>query len=156
MSKKCCLKYEADHIEKVIYIDPKSLKKAGLIENPEFKAYMDLVATLPGYKVEPKKFETKKQTYAGLDFNTMRAIIILNTPDNGEREKALAEFDAQQALAAIMGASYGITKKWFLKKYAKFYTNDFEVNGTKRQSYIDKIISDYEQKKTANAASIEQ
>lgn len=156
MSKKCCLKYEADHIEKVIYIDPKSLKKAGLIENPEFKAYMDLVATLPGYKVEPKKFETNKQTYAGLDFNTMRAIIILNTQDIGECEKALAEFDTQQAVAAIMGASYGITKKWFLDNYGKFYNDDFKEKKSKRQSYIDKIISDYEQKKSANAASIEQ
>ena len=74
--KKCNFLYEADHVSNTIYVDVDSMKRAGQIDTPEYKRFLEIKAQLPGYSIATRVFEKKEKcTYKGLRFDVMQLLI---------------------------------------------------------------------------------
>ena len=140
--KKYSFIYEADHINKIIYVDEVSMKRAGQISNPEFVELMKVRETLPDYELETKKFPKKeKRTYAGLKIAVMQAFIIQTVESIEKAESEIRKLNQAKAEGLLKGSAYGGTKKWFLKNYGKAY-NSFAMSkkDEKRTSLINELL----------------
>ena len=133
--KKYSFMYEADHINKIIYVDEVSMKRAGQISNPEFAELMKVRETLPGYKLETKKFPKKeKRTYAGLKIAVMQAFI-------EKAESEIRKLNQAKAEGLLKGSAYGGAKKWFLKNYGKAYNSSaMSKKDGKRTALIHELL----------------
>ena len=122
--------FTLNHLDNTIEGTKTALKKAGVLDTPEFKELCELMNRFPKYKVSvksPKKNEEKK-TYNGLTIKAMENYIIETQPD---REAALKKFEAVKRVAKAKGAAYPLTKKWFLDAYPDYKANsvsDDEAN----------------------------
>lgn len=142
MNKKCSFIYEADHINKIIYVDEESMKRAGQISNPEFAELMKVRETLPGYELETKKFPKKeKRTYAGLKIAVMQAFIIQCEDTIEKAESAIIQLNNATAEGLLKGSAYGGAKKWFLKNYGKAYNSSaMSKKDGKRTALINELL----------------
>lgn len=59
--KKYNFVYEADHVHNTIYVDVDSMKRAGQIDAPEYKRFLEIKAELPGYAIQTKVFDKKEK-----------------------------------------------------------------------------------------------
>lgn len=141
-NKKCAFIYEADHINKIIYVDEESMKRAGQISNPEFAELMKVRGTLPGYTLEIKKFPKKeKRTYAGLTIAVMQAFIIQCEDTIEKAESAIRELNKEKAEGLLKGSAYGGAKSWFLDNYGKEYNSSaMSKKDGKRDALIAELI----------------
>ena len=105
--------------------------------NANSEEYRDLTEVMkrhPDYKVLRRniKKNPKKETYAGLTYQYMRAYIITHSfPEARERE--LAEFEDKIFISKChaQGLRYPTIKKWFLEKFpevAEFGVPELEFN----------------------------
>lgn len=142
MNKKCSFIYEADHINKIIYVDEESMKRAGQISNPEFAELMKVRETLHGYELETKKFPKKeKRTYAGLKIAVMQAFIIQCEDTIEKAESAIIQLNNATAEGLLKGSAYGGAKKWFLKNYGKAYNSSaMSKKDGKRTALINELL----------------
>lgn len=140
--KKYSFIYEADHINKIIYVDEVSMKRAGQISNPEFAELMKVRETLPGYELETKKFPKKeKRTYAGLKIAVMQAFIIQTVESIEKAESEIRKLNQAKAEGLLKGSAYGGAKKWFLKNYGKAYNSSaMSKKDGKRTSLINELL----------------
>ncbi len=140
--KKYSFIYEADHINKIIYVDEVSMKRAGQISNPEFVELMKVRETLPGYELETKKFPKKeKRTYAGLKIAVMQAFIIQTVESIEKAESEIRKLNQAKAEGLLKGSAYGGAKKWFLKNYGKAYNSStMSKKDGKRTSLINELL----------------
>ena len=138
--------YEIDIMNEKVYVDPTFIKKAGNLDTAEFKKYMELKRTLPGFACEEKKLNADKNTYKGLKEDVMEAFILFY--EEGEaQKKALEEFKETLAesifkkeptsnigtlvlFESIFKKNKGsYVRSWFLKKYKKQYNeSSFALN----------------------------
>lgn len=113
-------KYEIDILNEKVYVDPTFVKKANNIQAHEFKEFMELKTTLPGFKFEEKKLNVEKNTYKGLKIEVMEAFILFY--EEGESQtKALAEFRKVVAEGTLKDNKSSFVKSWFLSKYKDEY-----------------------------------
>lgn len=110
--------FTLNFVNKSIVGTKSAITRANKCLEPEYSELCALLEKHPGFKVEVKKIEQKKdkKTYTGLTFDAMEAYIA-NLDDS---EAKLVEFKTVKKVAEAKGAKYPLTKKWFLKKYTKF------------------------------------
>ena len=156
--KKYSFIYEADHINKIIYVDEVSMKRAGQISNPEFVELMKVRETLPGYELETKKFPKKeKRTYAGLKIAVMQAFIIQTVESIEKAESEIRKLNQAKAEGLLKGSAYGGAKKWFLKNYGKAYNSSaMSKKDGKRDALIAELIGKVEPSLINPAAEIQK
>ena len=121
--------FTLNHIDNTIEGTKTAIKKAGVLDTPEFNELCELMSRFPNYKVSvksPKKNEDKK-TYNGLSLEKMKEYISLQ-PNS---EAMLRKFEAVQRVAKAKGALYPLTKKWFLKAYPEYKVNSVSEEETK-------------------------
>ena len=120
--------YEIDIMNEKVYVDPTFIKKAGNLDTAEFKKYMELKRTLPGFAFEEKKLNADKNTYKGLKEDVMEAFILFYE-EGEEQKKALAEFKETLAESIFKKNKGSYVRSWFLKKYKKQYNeSSFALN----------------------------
>ena len=113
--------FSINYTKKTIEGTKTALKKAGVLDSPEYNELCELMNRFPNYKVRevsPKKKEGKK-TYGGLTIQTMKDYITLQ-PNS---ETMLKKFEAVQRVAKAKGALYPLTKKWFFAAYPEYKKN---------------------------------
>lgn len=140
--KKCTFVYEADHIKRIIYIDVESMERAGQIDNPEFAELVRVREALPGYELKTKEFPKKnKQTYGGLKIEVMQAFIIQYEDTPEKAASALRELNKKKADGLLRGATYGVVKSWFIKKYGNVYKGSaLSKKDSKRDALIKELL----------------
>jgi hypothetical protein len=135
--------YEADHIDRVLYVDVDSMKLAGQITNPEFTEFQKVTAMLPGYELQLKEFPKKnKRTYGGLTIKVMQAFIIQYEESPEKVAESLKELNKKKAEGLLKGATYGVVKSWFLDKYSKVFNSSalYKKDG-KRDALIKELLA---------------
>lgn len=144
---KCTFVYEADHINGIVYVDTDSMKRASQIDSPEFKKFLDVKASCPGYQFELRDFpKSTKRTYGGLTFKIMQALIIHYEETPEKAEAALREMNKAKAEGLLKGASYSAAKSWFLKKYGKKYNaSPYAQKDGKRDALVKELLAQYEE-----------
>ena len=147
-TSKVNLLYEADHIERILYVDVDSMKLAGQITNPEFEEFQKVTAKLPGYELQLKKFPKKsKRTYDGLTIKVMQAFIIQYEATPDKVTECLKELNKKKAEGLLKGATYGVVKSWFLDKYGKVFTNSaMSQKDSKRDALIKELLATVDEK----------
>lgn len=132
--------YEADHIDRVLYVDVDSMKRAGQITNPEFQKLTEVMNALPGYKLETKEFpRKKKRTYDGLTIKVMQAFIIQYESTPEKMTECLKELNKKKAEGLLKGATYGVVKSWFLDKL--FTNSAMSQKDSKRDALINELLA---------------
>lgn len=135
--------YEADHIDRIIYVDVESMKLAGQIDSPEFEDLMKVREALPGYELKTKEFpKNNKQTYGGLSVEVMQAFIIQYEETSEKAVASLKELNKKRAEGLLKKSTYGVVKSWFLDKYGKVYNNStLSKKDGKRDTLIKELLS---------------
>ena len=135
--------YEADHIARILYVDVKSMERAGQITSPEFAEFQKVTAALPGYELKLKEFPKKnKRTYDGLTIKVMQAFIIQYESTPEKAEKRLKELNDKKAEGLLKGATYGVVKSWFLDEYGKvFNSSALSKKDGKRDTLIKELLA---------------
>lgn len=135
--------YEADHIDRILYVDVDSMKRAGQITNPEFQKLTEVMNALPGYKLDTKEFPKKsKRTYDGLTIKVMQAFIIQYEATPEKVAECLKELNKKKAEGLLKGATYGVVKSWFLDKYSKvFNSSALSKKDGKRDALIKELLA---------------
>ena len=102
-----------DFVNNTIVASKSTLKKAGKVGTPEYKALMKMIKAQPTFSVVEKDIviNENKRTYKGLTNDVMKAYLE-NQPN---KDDLLEEFEALRATG-----KYALTKQWFLDKYPKF------------------------------------
>ena len=141
-TKKSTFVYEADHLNRIIYIDVDSLKRAGQINRPEFADFTAVTNALPSYTIQTKVFPKRnKQTYAGLKIDVMQAFIIQHEDTIEKVTASLKELNEKRAEGLLINSTYGVVKSWFLDKYGKVYNNSaLSKKGGKRDALIAELL----------------
>lgn len=130
--------FTLNHIDNTIEGTKTALKKAGILDTPEFKELYELMNRFPNYKISvktPKKNE-KKKTYKKLTIEAMEKYIIKTQPDS---ETAMKKFKAVQRVAKAKGALYPLTKKWFLNEYPDYKVNSVSEDEAKAAEDLEAI-----------------
>lgn len=142
--KKCNFVYEADHVSNTIYVDVDSMKRAGQIDAPEYKRFLEIKAELSGYSIQTKVFEKKEKcTYKGLRFDVMQAFIIYHEKDEATRNTRLKELLDKIIEGASSGSSIAPAKHWFIENYKNEYKESpLSKLTSKRESLIEKFLKD--------------
>ena len=141
-TKKSTFVYEADHLNRIIYIDVDSLKRAGQINSPEFADFTAVTNALPSYTIQTKVFPKRnKQTYAGLKIDVMQAFIIQYEATPEKAASALRELNKKKADGLLRGATYGVVKSWFIKEYGDVYNGSaLSKKDGKRDALIKELL----------------
>lgn len=107
---------------KAIVGSNRSIQRANIGLEPEYSELVSMLAAQPTFTVTPKVINQKKdkKTYSNLTISRMREYI-KTQPD---AEEKIIEFEAVQKVAKAKGATYPLTKKWFLKTYPEYTTKD--------------------------------
>lgn len=143
--------YEADHVKRILYVDNKSMERAGQITNPEFAKFMEIKNALPGYKVQKKEFPKKnKQTYAGLKIDVMKAFIIQSESDEQTAKSQIVALDKAKAEGLLKSSAYAAAKKWFLDNYGTAYNgSEMSKKDGKRDALINELLAKIDKTPTA-------
>ena len=112
--------YEIDIMNEKVYVDPTFVKKSSNLNTAEFKQFMDLRRTLPGFTFEEKKLNPDKNTYKGLTIDVMEAFILYYESDKNKPE-SLKEFKEILAASVFKKNRSSFVKSWFLSKYKEPY-----------------------------------
>lgn len=141
-NKKSKFVYEANHIDKILYVDVESMKRASQIDNPEFTELTRVREALHGYKLQTKVFPKKdKQTYDGLRIPVMQAFIIQYEATPEKAASALRELNKKKAEGLLRGATYGVVKSWFIKEYGDVYNGSaLSKRDSKRDALIKELL----------------
>lgn len=110
--------FTLNFVNKSIVGTKTAITRANKCLEPEYSELCALLEKHPGFKVEVKKIDQKKEkkTYSGLTFKAMKDYIA--TQENSKI--MLIKFEKVMELATAQGAKYPVTKKWFLKNYPDF------------------------------------
>ena len=140
--KKYNFVYEADHVNNTIYVDVDSMKRAGRIDAPEYKRFLEIKAELPGYAIKTKEFEKKEKcTYKGLRFDVMQAFIVYYEKDETTRNSRLKELLEIIIEGTSSGSPIGPAKHWFIEHYKKEYKESpLSKLTNKRESLVEKLL----------------
>ena len=135
--------YEVARLERVVYVDPEFVKKAGQLDTDESKLFDRLLEKYPTFMFEEKKLnESNKQTYKGLRIEVMQAFIIQYEETPQKRETALRELNKKKAEGLLLGATYGVVKSWFLENYGKVYNGSaMSKKDGKRDVLIKELLA---------------
>lgn len=111
---------------KTIIGSKSAINRANKGINPEYRVLTAMLEAHPTFNVVEKtiKKSENKKTYGGLTIETMKSYI--STLDDSKSK--LIEFNAIIMVAEAKGAKYPLTKKWFLKTYPEFKSNNVEAS----------------------------
>ena len=110
--------FTLNFVNKSIVGTKSAIARANKCLEPEYSELCALLEKHPSFKVEVKKIE--KKTYHGLNFQAMKDFIA--TQENSKL--MLAKFEKVMEVAEAKGAKYPLTKKWFLKNYSNYKSNE--------------------------------
>ena len=110
--------FTLNFVNKSVVGTKSAIARANKCLEPEYSELCALLEKHPGFKVEAKRIDQKKdkKTYNGLTFQAMKDFIA--TQENSKM--MLAKFEKVMEVAEAKGAKYPLTKKWFLKNYPDF------------------------------------
>ena len=114
--------FTLNFVNKSIVGTKSAIARANKCLEPEYSELCALLEKHPSFKVAVKKIEKKKdkKTYHGLSFQAMKDFIA--TQENSKL--MLAKFEKVMEVAEAKGAKYPLTKKWFLKNYPNYKSNE--------------------------------
>ena len=114
--------FTLNFVNKSIVGTKSAIARANKCLEPEYSELCALLEKHPSFKVEVKMIEKKKdkKTYHGLSFQAMKDFIA--TQENSKL--MLAKFEKVMEVAEAKGAKYPLTKKWFLKNYPNYKSNE--------------------------------
>ena len=114
--------FTLNFVNKSIVGTKSAIARANKCLEPEYSELCALLEKHPSFKVEVKKIEKKKEkkTYHGLNVQAMKDVIA--TQENSKL--MLAKFEKVMEVAEAKGAKYPLTKKWFLKNYPNYKSNE--------------------------------
>ena len=109
-------------VNKTIVGTKSAINRANMGKNPEYTTLCEMLSAHPDFTVVEKqiKHNPNKKKYNGLTLPRMREYI--KTQPNSKAR--LIEFEAIQTVAEAKGAKYPLTKKWFLKNYSNYKSNE--------------------------------
>lgn len=135
--------YVVARLERVVYVDPKFVEKAGQLDTEESILYDRLMEKYPSFKFEEKKLnESSKNTYKGLNYDVMKAFIKFY--EEGEnQQKMLDEFDNVLAESVFKKAPPIYVRSWFLSKYKEPYNKSSfaQQNESKKEQAIRGMLN---------------
>lgn len=135
--------YVVARLERVVYVDPKFVEKAGQLDTEESVLYDRLMEKYPSFKFEEKKLnESSKNTYKGLNYDVMKAFIKFY--EEGEnQQKMLDEFDNVLAESVFKKAPPIYVRSWFLSKYKEPYNKSSfaQKNESKKEQAIREMLN---------------
>ena len=135
--------YVVARLERVVYVDPKFVEKAGQLDTEESILYDRLMEKYPSFKFEEKKLnESSKNTYKGLNYDVMKAFIMFH--EEGENQKKmLDEFDNVLAESVFKKAPPIYVRSWFLSKYKDPYNKSSfaQQNESKKEQAIRGMLN---------------
>lgn len=110
--------FTLNFVNKSIVGTKTAITRANKCLEPEYSELCALLEKHPGFKVEVKQIQQKKdkKTYNGLTFKAMKDYIATQQ----DSELMLIKFEKVMKLATAQGAKYPVTKKWFLNNYPDF------------------------------------
>ena len=148
--------YFVARMERVVYVDPMFVKKAGQLDTEECELYDRLLEKYPDFKFEVKKLnESNKQTYKGLTIKVMQAIIIQHEETPDKYEPKLKELNKKLADGLARNATYSVAKSWFLDNYGEVYTGSaLSKKEGKREALINELLSKVDKSIIAPASKV--
>ena len=147
--------YFVARMERVVYVDPMFVEKAGQLDTEESELYDRLLEKYPDFKFEVKKLnESNKQTYKGLRIEVMQAFIIQYEETPEKYNAKLKELNKAMAEGLVKGAKYSAAKSWFIKHYGKeFNGSALSKKEGKQEELIKKLFALAQKNENVPAAS---
>lgn len=135
--------YVVARLERVVYVDPKFVEKAGQLDTEESILYDRLMEKYPSFKFEEKKLnESSKNTYKGLNYDVMKAFIMFYE-EGEEQKKMLDEFERVRDESVFKKAPPIYVRSWFLSKYKEPYNKSSfaQQNESKKEQAIRGMLN---------------
>lgn len=150
--------YSVARLEKVVYVDPKFVEKAGQLDTEESELFDRLLEKYPTFKFEEKKLnESNKQTYKGLRIEVMQAFIIQHEGTPEKYNVKLKELDKEMNEGLVKGAKYSAAKSWFLKNYGKVFNGSaLSKKESKQEELIKSLLALAKKNENAPTAATAQ
>ena len=108
--------FKYDFVKGTIEGTKSAIRRANEGNTPEYKELCEKLQKHPGFKVVEKVIDRNDRTHKGLTIKKMKEYIRLMP----ESDKLLAEFEAQEKIAKVVGAAYPIMKKWFFEHFPEY------------------------------------
>ena len=124
-------------VNKTIVGTQSAINRANKGIEPEYSMLTSMLNAQPNFIVAVKQIKKNqdKKTFHGLSIQRMKDYI--TTLDDSDRK--IAEFNAILKVAEAKGAKYPLAKKWFLKTYPEFKTNEIEASETAKKKAEEEL-----------------
>ena len=130
--------FTLNFVNKSIVGTKSAIARANKCLEPEYSELCALLEKHPGFKVEAKRIDQKKdkKTYNGLTFQAMKDFIA--TQENSKL--MLVKFEKVMKVAEAKGAKYPLTKKWFLENYPNYKKNEVADSEVSLDDEVEKEL----------------
>ena len=109
--------YEMNHIDHIITLSESFMRKAGILNSPEYKELLKLRRDWPDYKLQKASSEKKSKRNKVLKYEVMREYIKSVESTKEEAEKVLEEMEKIRTLSKVQANPYKFVHDWFISRY---------------------------------------
>ena len=109
--------YTFDHINNTLTVTASFLKKAGILNSPEYKTIMQFKANHPGLEIKKADTPKREQKY---HVKLAQMVQFIKTMDRLNQTKVYDQYQTVKELSRIQRSPYKYMEDWFRKTYPNF------------------------------------
>ncbi len=135
--------YVFDVLNNTLTCSSAFLKKASVLNTPEYLTLKQLRADNPDMTITVAEKKSRRKSNPDITFEKMKGFIALCA----DSQKRLKEFERVCSLAKVQSSPYAYTKKWFFENYANYAEqpqldeNGFVIPKTREELEAEKKAS---------------
>lgn len=137
--------YDFDHINNTLTVTASFLKKAGILNSPEYKTIMQFKANHQDLKIEKAPAIKREQKH---HVKLAQMVQFIKTMDRVNKTKVYDQYLTVKEMSRIQRSPYKYMEDWFRKTYPNFEkVVSFDEKG-------QMIFTDREENQTKNALTV--